>query len=860
MLVVTMLAIAAFVAALYLATRAITIATYDEIERREVGAATHRAYDALDAEVASLAKTAADYAEWDDTFAFAHGDYAEFLDNNCTREGMQNLAVDFIAVVWPGDHRVEGRHIDGAGRVGPLPAGLSRPLEDRIGKADASLARPLRGVLNTPSGGHLVATHPIMDSHRTRKGDAYLVVGRAVDGNVLGEVSALTHLSTRVLPVSQLPPSEGGDTSRDGALRNDVFVEPVSADEVRGWLAVRALDGVPAFALQVTLPRTVREMGRQSLTLLGSVLVAFGLVASAVVARAVIRQEREAVHRRQAEESLRASEERHRSLITRMTDAVLGIAPDGRIVFANPEATRMTGLDADKLCSSRLEAIVTRESMSRLERRLRATGASGSFEIDLVHASGGTLPVEISSSAMTADDGMVVGMQWIARDVTERKRFERELMHLANQDYLTGLANRRRFEEELRRQIEHSVRSTRSGAVLWLDLDAFKDINDALGHRVGDRVLVSLAETMAGVLRADSLLARLGGDEFAVLLPEASRHEAEECGKRVLEAIRRSVSTVDGRRVTVTASMGIVLFPSHATAVEELLARADLAMYYAKEQGRNQCRVHDPGDGWEADQKARLDWIERIDRALAEDRLLAYAQPVVRLTDGSVDRYELLLRMKSDDGRILPPSDFLPLAERTGRIREIDRWVVRRAIALIAEKASGSSPFRLDVNLSGRAFSDPELLTLIRSELARTGTDPALFGVEVTETAAVTDMGKAREFINALREIGCRVALDDFGSGFSSFYYLKNLPIDTLKIDGSFVQQLCMNVEDRHVVRAMVELSRGFGIACTAEWVEDEKTLELLRAFGVTYAQGFHIAHPFPATEIGEPARVLQAG
>ena len=226
-------------------------------------------------------------------------------------------------------------------------------------------------------------------------------------------------------------------------------------------------------------------------------------------------------------------------------------------------------------------------------------------------------------------------------------------------------------------------------------------------------MLISLAETIAGVLRADSLLARLGGDEFAVLLPEASRKEAEECGERVLEAIRRSVSMVGDRRVTVTASMGIVLFPSHATTVEELLARADLAMYYAKEQGRNQCRVHDPGDGWEADQKARLDWIERIDRALAEDRFLAYVQPVVRLSDGGVDRYELLLRMKSDDGRILPPSDFMPLAERTGRIREIDRWVVRRGIALISETRlhalalpAGREPLGTRVLRSGVAHPD----------------------------------------------------------------------------------------------------------------------------------------------------------
>jgi len=855
-----MLAIVALVVALYLTTRAITVATYEDIERRDVSAASHRAYDALDAEVSSLARTAADYAEWDDALAFSRGDYAGFLDNNSAPEAMQNLGVDFIAVVWPSDRRVDGRYLSPAGRVETLPEALGASLEAQIAKAGAPLADPLRGVFIGQSGSYLVATNPIMDSDRTTNGDGYLAVGCAVDGEVVQRVSALTQLPTRVLPVSGLPPSGDAGTPGGGTWRGDVFVESVSEDDARGSILVRTVTGVPAFALQVTTPRTVHVMGHQSLSLLGFVLVAFGTVACAVVGRAISGQQREVVHRKQAEESLRGSEERHRSLIAQMTDAVFGIAPDGRIVFANPEATRMTGLDVSGLCSSRLDSIVTRESMNRVDRRGRAVGSSGSFEIDLVHASGGTVPVEISSSPMTSDDGTVTGVQWIARDVTERKRFELELVHMANQDYLTGLANRRKFEEALRLRIEHSVRSRRGGAVLWLDVDSFKDINDGLGHQAGDTVLICLAQTIAGVLRPDSLLARLGGDEFAVLLPEASREEAEMCGKRVLEAIRRSVSTVNRRRVTVTASMGIVLFPSHATAVEELLARADLAMYHAKEQGRNQCRVHDPGDGWEADQKTRLYWIERIDRALAENRLLAYLQPVMRLSDGSIDRYELLLRMKSDDGRILPPSDFLPLAERTGRIREIDRWVVRRGIEIISERASTSSRFRLDVNLSGRAFSDPELLTLIRSEIARSGTDPALFGVEVTETAAVTDMGKAREFINTLRDIGCRVALDDFGSGFSSFYYLKNLPIDTIKIDGSFVQQLCTNVEDRHVVRAIVELSRGFGIGCTAEYVEDEKTLELLREYGVTYAQGFHIARPFPATETGAPVGARKAG
>ncbi len=858
-LFVTMLAIASLVVALWLVTRVITVHTYEAIERRDVAAATARVRHALDAETGSLARAAADYAEWSDALAFVDGNYPQFLDNNSDPETLANLGVDFITVVWPSDGRSDGRYVSSAGTVTALPSGVTESLQTQIGAAGNPLAKPLSGVVPTADGVFLVSTNPITDSGRTVASGAYLAMGRVIDDPMAKRMSALTQLQIAFVPASAVsPPSPSGTPSPTGGSE---FAQPVSEDEILGGFDIPGLSGAPAVSLRFSMPRTAHVMGNQSLTLLGLVLAAFATVACWVVGHAIVGQEREVAHRKQAQDSLRSSEERHRSLIAQMNDAVIGIDPDGLIVFANPEAARMTGLSIDAMCATRLDAVVTPESMRKIRRRESAGEfPSGSFEIELVHTSGRTVPVEVNSSPMTSEDGTVIGVQWIARDVTERKRFEHELVHMANQDYLTGLANRRRFEEELRLQIERSMRSGHGGAVLWLDVDAFKDINDSMGHQAGDKVLLGLTEATSRVVRSDSLLARLGGDEFGVLLPEASPEEAETAARRVLDAVRRAVCIVNDRRVSVTASMGIVYFPAHGTSVEEVLARADLAMYYAKEQGRNQFRVHDPGDAWESEQKSRLDWIQRIDQALSEDRLLAYVQPIVRLTDGGVDRYELLLRMQSESGQVLPPSEFLPLAERSGRIREIDRWVVRKGIQLVAEHTPVVPEFRLDVNLSGRAFSDPELLGLIRSELARRAATPAGFGVEITETAAVTDMAKARDFINALRDIGCRVALDDFGSGFSSFYYLKNLPIDALKIDGSFVQQLRTNFEDRHVVRAMAEMARALGISCTAEWVEDEKTLQLLRDFGVTFAQGFHVGEPFPAENLHERNRSSAAG
>jgi EAL domain-containing protein (putative c-di-GMP-specific phosphodiesterase class I) len=300
----------------------------------------------------------------------------------------------------------------------------------------------------------------------------------------------------------------------------------------------------------------------------------------------------------------------------------------------------------------------------------------------------------------------------------------------------------------------------------------------------------------------------------------------------------------------VTASAGMVTFSDDRLAADELLAAADLTMYEAKEAGRDRLAVNAATVGASSAMEHRFTWAERIRDALERDRFTLYHQPILDVSSGEVTRHEVLLRMLDEDDQVIAPGAFLGTAERFGLINGIDQWVVKSAIALIAEHQRAGHPISLEVNLSGRTIDDPALLELIETELTTSGIDPACLTFEITETAAITNMELARALAQRLTDLGCRFALDDFGAGFASFYYLKHLPLHYVKIDGGFIRDLARSSTDRLVVRAMVEIAAGMGLKTIAEFVEDAETLELLRELGVDYAQGYHVARPQPAAEL----------
>ncbi|HZQ34702.1 MAG TPA: EAL domain-containing protein [Dehalococcoidia bacterium] len=443
--------------------------------------------------------------------------------------------------------------------------------------------------------------------------------------------------------------------------------------------------------------------------------------------------------------------------------------------------------------------------------------------------------------------GEVTGLFGVARDVTARKLAEQRALHLASHDALTALLNRQRFLEELERELGRVRRRGTPGALLLLDLDNFKAVNDRLGQRAGDELLARLGQVLRARLRDGDIVARLGGDEFAILLPHTGEGDALALAARLQAALRREALPIGGQQVAVGASIGIAPFPALGTTAEALLVCADLAIHRAKAR-RDQVYLFRASPA-SAVAPAACGWERRLRMALDQDRFVLHAQPIENLRTGQ-RQYELLLRLIGRDGRLCEPDCFLPAAERAGLMGDIDRWVVLQAIYLLSPASPAPATLRICANLSSAALNDSALLALIEREIGRSGIDPRRLMLEITETAAIADLAGAQRFVRALKRLGCRFALDDFGVGFSSFYYLKHLPVDVIKIDGGFVRNLARDETDEQVVRGIATVARGLGKETIAEYVEDAETVAALRRLGIDHAQGFEIGRPVPLAEI----------
>lgn len=557
---------------------------------------------------------------------------------------------------------------------------------------------------------------------------------------------------------------------------------------------------------------------------------------------------RDITHRKRMEESLRKAQE-----IARLGSWDWDVVT-GRLHWSD-EVYRIFGIEPDAFGASYeafLRCVHPEDRPSVEEAVEAALEGRRPYSIDhrVIRPDGSERIVHEEAEVVRDQSGKPIRMIGTVQDITERKRYEAEIERMANQDALTGLYNRRRFEEELSRLIAESRERGEKFAVFFLDLDNFKYINDTLGHRAGDLLLQSVAERIGQRLRHTDVVARLGGDEFAALLPRTDVAGARAAAEHILEAARHEVVLLEDQPVSVSVSIGIAVFPDHGETAEELLARADMAMYRAKEEGRNCAWVYSDQAGQQAQMHRALVWEKRIRRALEEDGFELFLQPIMDLASGRISQYEALLRLADEGGSYVLPGAFLDVAERFGLMRDIDRWVVRRAVRLAAELERAGIDAGLEVNLSARALADSEILDLIRRELAAAGVAPARLIFEITETAAAAGIGRAQQFILSLKALGCRFALDDFGVGFSSFSHLKLLPVDYLKIDGSFIRQLPRDVVDQHLVRAMVEVAHGLGKRTVAEFVGDAETVAVLRKLGVDYAQGWHVGKPRPVREI----------
>ena len=534
--------------------------------------------------------------------------------------------------------------------------------------------------------------------------------------------------------------------------------------------------------------------------------------------------------------------------------APIGVAlvdPADRFIEVNDSLCGIAGHSRDELIGRTVESLVhpaeRQRRRIRVKQLLSAETSRVSAEQRLIDKSGSTVWVEATTSVVRDSGGEPLYRILQVQDISERKLAEARLQYLADHDALTGLFNRRRLIEELDREAARNRRSGGNSAVLVVDLDRFKYVNDTLGHAVGDDLIARIGDAISRRFADGEIVSRLGGDEFAVLLPIVDEGEAVAHAKELLAAVREEAVVVSRRSMRVTASVGIALLKnSHRRRGEDLLAAADMAMYRAKQAGGDRHHLHEPTDS--SEMRTRLTWSERVRDALEHDRFALEVQPILDISNGTIARHELLIRMVEGD-ELISPSAFLYIAEEFGMIQALDRWVIKRAIELVrAAEATGES-LTLEINLSGHSITDDEVLEFIEGKLMTGSIDPSSLIFEVTETAAIRNFGKAQRFASRVSELGSAFALDDFGTGFGSFYYLKHLPFDYLKIDGDFIRELPESATDQLTVQAIVQIARGMGKRTIAEFVQSQDTLDLLRRYGVDFAQGFHIGRPVPVEE-----------
>jgi diguanylate cyclase (GGDEF)-like protein/PAS domain S-box-containing protein len=550
----------------------------------------------------------------------------------------------------------------------------------------------------------------------------------------------------------------------------------------------------------------------------------------------------------------RESEARFRSLNELLPALVLLARGDGRIVYANRAARERLGVaEVDE--PRRLDAVLGAPAqVAQAALEVVPTGAPMVHSTELAGVDGARFWTTLSLARIELGDEP--HLLAVASDITELRALTEQLRHQATHDSLTGLANRYAFEQKLDEVLARPG-AHEDCALLYIDLDQFKLINDTSGHYAGDQLLAHLSQRLRADMEPGEMLARLGGDEFGVLLDRGGEARGKRVAERLRQAIDGFVFVWENRTYSVTASIGVAAVGRAGLSKRELLAMADTACYLAKERGRNRSHVFVDTDDDASTRRSEMEWVNRVRWAMEEGRLSLDYQELAPLRPGPADtgaHFELLLRLRDEDGRPVPPGAFIPAAERFGLMPQLDRWVVATALENFDQLHPSGKVALCAINLSGPTVDDDDFAGFVLDALKRHRVPPHKVCFEITETAAVGNMARVLRFMKRLREVGCRFALDDFGAGMSSFGYLKNLPVDMIKIDGSFIRELENDPMSFSIVRAVTQIGHQIGLKVIAEWVGSDATCELLRLLGVNYAQGYYLHEPEPAVYAREKA------
>jgi diguanylate cyclase (GGDEF)-like protein/PAS domain S-box-containing protein len=636
-------------------------------------------------------------------------------------------------------------------------------------------------------------------------------------------------------------------------MHRQVAAGQVSAVDVQRWKQqIQAInEGVtpPAKAFSDALGEGSRFILR--LLLIVNLVTALGLIVLAL-----LRTHKLLAQRHAFAEALELEKERAQITLESIGDGVITTDVDGAIAYMNPAAEQLTHWSASQAIGLPLSALFSlldeeaqAEGFTLIEHILSGRLSSANEHSKLIQRlDGSTVAVNLVGAPIRSA-GRISGSVLVLHDMTQERQYIANLSWQATHDALTGLANRREFEYRLEQALHQLERQSTRHSLMFLDLDQFKLVNDTCGHAAGDELLRHICTLLQSGLREGDTLARLGGDEFGILLENCS----DEAAERVAEGLRRTVQNLHfvwkGRPFVTTVSIGLVYLGQVTTTLEASLRAADMACYMAKEKGRNRVQVYHADDSELSMRFGEMAWVQRLHMALEENRFCLYSQEIAALGQGEHEQghVEILLRLHDEAGRMILPDSFIPAAERYGLMTSLDRWVVQNVFKVIAQTlAQGrEEPLAMcAINLSGISIGDDEFLAFLREQFALHDVPPRLICFEITETSAIANLGSAIRFINELKTLGCRFSLDDFCAGMSSFAYLKHLPVDFLKIDGSFVKDMLDDPINRAMVEVINHIGHVMGKRTIAEFVENTSIEQALLEIGVDFAQGYVIERP----------------
>ncbi|MCP1511974.1 EAL domain-containing protein [Pseudomonas rhodesiae] len=725
---------------------------------------------------------------------------------------------------------------------------------------DESTYLKYQQAIAVPQGGHelrIALDRPTPDLNAAR-------LGILKGGNHPDDVSSLIWLYLNFRHFSYLEKAIELWTVGDGYLvqldnlaremHAAISADRVNANDVRQWKAhiIAINDGVTPAAKAFS-----DALGEGSRVILRLLLITNLATALGLIVLALLRTHKLLAQRHAFANALQVEKERAQITLESIGDGVITTNVDGAITYMNPAAEALTHWKSSQAQGLPLAALFNLlddnaqpDAFTLIEHIVKGQLRGGSEHAKTIQRLDGSTVSVTLVGAPIRSGGQVSGAVLVLHDMTQERQYIANLSWQATHDALTGLANRREFEFRLE-QVLHPAASQPGArhALMFLDLDQFKLVNDTCGHAAGDELLRHICALLQSDLREGDTLARLGGDEFGILLENCPAHAAE----KIAESLRHTVQSLHfvwkGRPFVTTVSIGLVHIAHTPTSLEASLRAADMACYMAKEKGRNRVQVYHPDDSELSMRFGEMAWVQRLHMALEENRFCLYAQEIAALgpTEGGSGHIEILLRLHDEAGRIILPDSFIPAAERYGLMTSLDRWVVENVFKIIArcqQERPGRSMAMCAINLSGITIGDDDFLGFLREKFETYRIAPEMICFEITETSAIANLGSAIRFINELKALGCHFSLDDFCAGMSSFAYLKHLPVDFLKIDGSFVKDMLDDPINRAMVEVINHIGHVMGKRTIAEFVETPQIEQALLDIGVDYAQGYLIEQP----------------